>query len=121
MSGRKSRMGNRFLCADLVRVALHSGHEQTAEAGDFREAVLEDICEVGACLQLDEALPAGAAVTVSKGRARLKGVVAYCVWRDSGYFAGIRLSEETRWSSGVFVPEHLTNLRALDSPIAAAQ
>jgi hypothetical protein len=39
--------------------------------------------------------------------------VSYCVYRDYGYFVGIRFSTETRWSSGVFEPQHLTNLEDL--------
>jgi hypothetical protein len=45
--------------------------------------------------------------------ARFTGWVTYCVYRDYGYFVGIRFSNETRWSSGVFEPQHLTNLEEL--------
>jgi hypothetical protein len=39
--------------------------------------------------------------------------VQYCLYRDYGYFAGIRLLEETKWSSGIFIPQHLTDLGSL--------
>ncbi|MDP9054803.1 MAG: PilZ domain-containing protein [Acidobacteriota bacterium] len=109
------RFESRFLCADLVRV------EWSSEEGGVKtlrtvEAVLEDISSQGACVQVDERLPPGVAVSISAGDeqvARLFGHVSYCVFRDYGYFVGVRFSDETRWSSGFFEPRHLTSLEAL--------
>lgn len=77
------------------------------------EAVLEDISPLGACVQVEESIPEGAAIAISSPHALFSGHVSYCVYRDYGYFVGIRFTGETRWSSGVFEPRHLTNLAAL--------
>jgi len=78
------------------------------------EAVLEDISALGACVQVEEYIPTGAAISIlTTESARFTGWVSYCVYRDYGYFVGIRFSTETRWSSGVFEPQHLTNLEEL--------
>jgi hypothetical protein len=111
------RFEGRFLCADLVRVDWLAG-ARTAEA------VLEDISALGACVQVEEFIPPGAAISISTiskmdalvdsiEPARFTGRVSYCVYRDYGYFVGIRFSNETKWSSGVFEPQHLTDLEAL--------
>ena len=87
------------------------------------EAVLEDISPLGACVQVDERIPLGARVSISvvpEETARFSGWVSYCVFRDYGYFVGIQFANETRWSSGVFEPQHLTNLEALMEPPDAA-
>jgi hypothetical protein len=116
------RFESRFLCADMVRV------EWKADAGPGAlpgaggeilravEAVLEDISALGACVQVEEQIPPGTAVSISLAagnKAQLSGSVSYCVFRDYGYFVGIRFANETRWSSGIFEPQHLTNLEAL--------
>ncbi len=106
------RLENRFMCADLVRVDWLSGENE------FRtvEAVLEDISPVGACVQVEECIPLGAPISIASASgeaARFAGHVSYCVYRDYGYFVGIQLSGDTRWSSGAFEPRHLTSLAAL--------
>jgi hypothetical protein len=108
------RFDSRFLCADLVQVDWRAGYGLDGRE-EFRtvEAVLEDISPLGACVQVEEAIPAGAAVTISAEGKRFLGEVSYCVYRDYGFFAGIRFSEDNRWSSGVFAPQHLTDLQAL--------
>jgi hypothetical protein len=114
------RFESRFLCADLVKVDWLAG-------GNSRnvEAVLEDISALGACVQVEECIPAGTEISIlvsakpvgleEAKSARFTGYVSYCVFRDYGYFAGIRFSGETRWSSGVVEPQHLTNLQTLTS------
>jgi hypothetical protein len=86
----------------------------TAE-DEFRtaEAVLEDISGHGACVQVEEKIPLGATIAISVGETRFYGYCSYCLYRDYGYFVGVRLSEATTWSSGVFEPRHLTDLRKL--------
>ena len=96
------RLDSRFLCADLVRVAVNAS---------VYEAILEDISPIGACIQLEHEIPVASEIVLWSGPAKLKGTVTYCTWRDYGYFAGIRLSEDTHWSTGVFMPQHLTNPR----------
>jgi hypothetical protein len=127
------RLESRFLCADLVTVDWHSPQVPDTRLGasevkdDFRtvEAVLEDISALGACVQVEVPIPLGAAISISAGSGRtdikeptrFSGLVSYCVYRDYGYFVGIRFSKETRWSSGIFEPRHLTNLEALRLPL----
>jgi hypothetical protein len=103
------RFEGRFLCADLVRIDWQAGvNPRTAEA------VLEDISALGACVQVEEPIPPGTAISMlTTESARFTGWVTYCVYRDYGYFVGIRFSNETRWSSGVYEPQHLTNLEEL--------
>jgi hypothetical protein len=112
------RFESRFLCADLVKVEWMAGDGPDA---NFRtvEAVLEDISALGACVQVEERIPLGTKVSisvVSEETARFSGWVSYCVFRDYGYFVGLRFSNETRWSSGLFEPRHLTNLEVLMEP-----
>ncbi len=85
------------------------------------EAILEDISALGACVQVEDRIPLGSAISISAhqgggdsgGCARFSGYVSYCEYRDFGYFVGIRLSDETPWSTRAFEPEHLTNLAAM--------
>jgi len=116
----KRRFEGRSLCADLVRVEWLAG-EVEGVTPRTAEAVLEDISPLGACVQVDEFIPPGAAISISTivGLAdivetvRFTGRVAYCAYRDYGYFVGIQFSDETKWSSGVFEPQHLINLEDL--------
>jgi hypothetical protein len=108
MENTERRLEGRFLCADVVKV--------TRVEGDPRktlEAVLEDISPLGACVQVEEQIPLGMEVVLSSGGKCLSGVVSYCVYRDYGFFVGIHFLDETHWSKGVFVPDHLTSLAAL--------
>jgi hypothetical protein len=104
------RLERRFLCADLVRIDWVTG-----DGGEFRrmEGVLEDISGLGACVQVEEAIPPGALVAISAGDSWLCGCVTYCVYQEYGYFVGVHFAEETKWSSSTFEPQHLTNLAAL--------
>lgn len=111
------RLDSRFLCADLVRVNWLTGHGLDGRRESRTvDAVLEDICETGACIQVDEMIPVGSPVvitaTISSGETQFCGNILYCLYRDFGYFAGIRLLDETKWSSQKFVPLHLTDLGA---------
>lgn len=127
------RFESRFLCADLVRVdwLVPGTHADFVPGDDVPgdensgtvEAVLEDISAMGACVQVEQRIPSGAEISISVGTgdlspdglgvAKFSGHVSYCVYRDYGYFVGIRFSGETRWSTGVFEPRHLTSLEAL--------
>lgn len=108
------RFESRFLCSDLIQV------EWTCSGGKGGslavEAVLEDISPLGACVQVDEPIPTGAAISIvvkNGDTPRFPGHVSYCIRRELGYFVGIRFASETRWSSGLFEPLHLTNPQAL--------
>jgi len=103
------RFDARYMCADLVRVSC----DCCPDGPQTLEAILEDICAVGACVQVERELPVGAAITLAIGEARYSGHISYCVFRDYGYFAGIRFSEDTEWSSDQIEPRHLINLEGL--------
>ena len=68
---------------------------------------------LGACVQIEEAVPPGSLISIASGETWLCGCVTYCVHREYGYFVGIRFAEDTKWSSSSFEPQHLTNLAAL--------
>jgi hypothetical protein len=110
MQNTDRRLEGRFLCADLVRLTWRKG-----DCLHDVEAVLEDISPVGACVQVEEEIPIGASITLSAGSKTLSGLVSYCAYRDYGYFVGIRFSDETHWSSSVFLPQHLLSLQGLAS------
>lgn len=108
------RHESRFLCADLVKVEWAASG--SSEGVHTAEAVLEDISALGACIQVDEPIPFGSPILIStrgEERAQLAGQVSYCVYRDYGYFVGMKFAEDTPWSSGVFEPRYLTSLEAL--------
>jgi hypothetical protein len=98
------RFEGRCLCAQLVRVEWPGG---------VVEAVLEDISALGGCVQVEEPIPLGSALALSIGESNFDGHVCYCVFRDYGYFVGIRFSKDTVWSRDQVVPQHLTDLRAI--------
>ncbi len=106
---KERRLESRFLCADLIRIDWVTGD------AEFRrlEGVLEDISTVGACVQVEEAIPPGALIAISTGDTCLTGCVTYCVYQEYGYFVGIHFAEDTKWSARTFEPQHLTNLAAL--------
>lgn len=104
------RIEGRLMCADLVRVEWNTR---------TLEGVLEDISPQGACIQVDEAIPEGEAITISEIEGHsppYTGWVTYCEYRGCGYFVGIRFSRESTWSPGVFEPQHLTDIEALAGP-----
>lgn len=108
------RIESRYLCAALVTVDWVSINEATNEQ-ELRteEALLEDISEIGGCVQLEGPVPLGSNIMLSIQDQRFVGRVCYCVYRDYGYFVGIRFSEETVWNQEKVVPNHLTNLHEL--------
>jgi hypothetical protein len=110
------RIENRFACADLVRVEwLHDeGRMQVTEA------VLEDISRIGACIEVEAQIPLGASINITLNNERFFGHVCYCVFRDYGYFVGIRFTENSVWSSGSAEPAHLTDLQQLAEMAADA-
>lgn len=116
MSISERRVESRFLCAELVTVEWQdSGKKSQPQPADavlqVVDAVLEDISALGACVQVEESIEVDSAITLKIGTASFSGVVSYSVYRDYGYFVGIRFSDETAWSADTVVPQHLTNLR----------
>ena len=97
-------METRCLCADLVRLTW---------SGGTVEAVLEDIAGPGGCVQVEEPIPLGSAMTLTIGGSKFSGHVCYCVYRDYGYFVGLRFSADKAWTVDQVAPQHLTNLETL--------
>jgi hypothetical protein len=98
------RNDSRYLCADLAQVEWLKGKE---------DAILEDISELGGCVQTENPIPLGSSVMLTIHDAKFFGSVCYCFYRDYGYFVGIHFSDETVWSIDKVTPEHLTNLQAI--------
>jgi hypothetical protein len=98
-----------MLCADMVEVHWRD------EAGRrwHGTALLEDISESGACLQVESAIPLGAEVHWDGPRKRFEGQVRYCVYREIGYFVGVEFNFGSRWSKKDYHPQHLLDLRNL--------
>lgn len=103
------RNESRYLCADFVRVDWLAGED------DFRseQALLEDISEIGGCVQMEHPVPLGVTMMMFIKDAFFAGQVCYCVYRDYGYFIGVRFAEGTLWDETAVVPRHLTNLHEL--------
>lgn len=74
------------------------------------DAVLEDISPMGACVQVEESIRLGSQISLTIGDNRFSGLVSYSVYRDYGYFVGVRFSDETEWSADTVIPQHLTDL-----------
>lgn len=99
----------RMLCADIVNVSWRVGRVR----GRSETALLEDISCSGACLQLELAVPVGAAITWSAGGHEFSGVVRYCAYREIGYFVGVEFEAASKWSPDAFEPDHLLDLKKL--------
>jgi hypothetical protein len=99
----------RLLCADLVEIHWKdkSGRQRRTVAN------LEDISGSGACLQLESAIPLHTKVVISYPSGDLTGHIRYCVYREIGYFLGVRFDEGVRWTQRAFKPQHLFDPRRL--------
>ena len=104
------RMESRYLCADIVRICWQQNGHQEQHSVD---GVLEDIASRGICVQLDEAIPAGTPVHVFLGEVDYAGHVEYCTYQEIGYFIGVVFDDAARWTTHIFQPQHLTDLREL--------
>jgi hypothetical protein len=107
------RFESRYLCADLVKVEWFDKIDDDGHRLCTESAVLEDISEVGGCVQTENPIPLGAGIMLSIQEQYFLGHVCYCVYRDYGYFVGIRFSPDTVWNADKVVPDHLTNLHEL--------
>ena len=110
----KRQADERFLCADLVSLEWlnHLGQPRK------EQAVLEDISQLGGCVQLEEPVALGSVVMLTVGTTPFYGHVCYCTLREEGYFIGLRFSNDTTWSAGLVKPQHLTSLRQLNSRVS---
>ncbi|HEX4749569.1 MAG TPA: hypothetical protein VH302_08520 [Bryobacteraceae bacterium] len=106
---QEKRSDTRLLCAELVQLVWQN------EAGQQRRSIanLEDISLCGACIQVEREIRAGTPVAINYGDGELLGTVRYCLSKEFGYFLGIELNENSRWSSQHYKPEHLLDPREL--------
>lgn len=75
--------------------------------------LLEDISEIGACLQMESPIPEGAAVELRYHGVTMPCLVKYCHYQDIGYYVGVEFLDGFRWSPGRFEPRHLLDLKQL--------
>jgi hypothetical protein len=94
-----------FLCSHLILLRWNG----RSIAGN-----LEKISPAAALLNLEDALPEGAAVTIVAGDHELAGTVTGCEMDPLGYFIDIALERE--WSEREFRPDHF-----FDPEILAAE
>lgn len=74
-------------------------------------AVLEDISEQGACLQVDAPIPPDTDLNIiHEGTALFNCRSIYCVYREIGYYVGVEYSSGVVWSKRTFLPSHLLDL-----------
>lgn len=106
---RERRTEVRMMCADMVEVCWKDRHGKTGRA----MALLEDISASGACLQLEMPVPSGAEISWDFPRQRFTGEVRYCFYREIGYFVGVGLHANSRWSKTTYQPLHLLDPRQL--------
>ena len=98
-----------MLCADVVEACWTVGDGETQRAN----ALLEDISPSGACLQFESAVPLGVQLSWSSRKQEFVGEVRYCVYREIGYFVGVKFDEEHKWSRKAYKPQHLLDLERL--------
>jgi len=98
-----------MLCADMVQVTWTDHAGKTYHA----TALLEDISPSGACLQVEAAIPLGAAVQWESPKRKFSGNVRYCVYREIGYFVGVEFQSACKWSRQTYRPRHLLDLQRL--------
>ncbi len=113
---KEQRAEPRSLCADLVQV------EWKDEFGRSRvlPALLEDISSKGACLQMEAPVPENTEISISHGPDWIMVCqTVYCVYREIGYFVGIRFDDRTQWSEAAFRPLHLLKLADLTRGIVS--
>jgi len=97
----------RHLCSELVSVLCSNFNQWPS----IISANLEEIGEWSAVLLADSPIRCGTTVQVSCEASQLKGVVESCDFEGPlGFFVGVRLDPESRWSQKWFAPKHLLTL-----------
>ena len=91
------------MCAQLLIVVYKDGEGRRKRL----QAILDDISPNGACLHVEDSIPADTAISILYPNGRYCGHVRYCVSQPSGYLVGIQFDPGYRWSRRHFKPEHL--------------
>jgi len=107
MQDRRSEC--RMLCADMLEVRWRDDRGRRRRA----VALLEDISESGACLQMEGPIPPDTEICWESPDQHLSGVVRHCTYREIGYFIGVEFSPGSKWSEKSFHPQHLLNVQKL--------
>jgi hypothetical protein len=76
-------------------------------------ALWEDVSPSGACLQLEMPVPLGTEVHWESPTLHFHGTVRHCLYREIGYFVGVELDPDSRWSKTAYRPRHLLDPRRL--------
>ena len=105
---QERRVDDRLLCAELVEVSFEQAGKSLR-----RVANLEDISLNGVCLQMEKSIEGETRVQIRFGDGALVGIVRYSVYREMGYFIGVELEANSRWSTQHFKPQHLLDTRKL--------
>lgn len=93
----------RLWCSELVQIWQKAdGRWKRVGTG-----VLEDISHSGACVQLEGPIAKGTLLRLRTDDWKVEGEVRYCIFRDIGYYAGLKLDESSKWSEEMFRPQHL--------------
>ena len=103
------RLESRSLCAELVKIGWPEGDG----GSQTTSAVLEDISTHGACLQTEVPVPLGVEAFIQHQTWIIRCRVAYCLFREIGYFVGVTFEDGAKWSQEEFEPRHLLNLTKL--------
>jgi hypothetical protein len=101
------RREERELCADLVKVQW----EEEGGPAHSEWAILGDISPSGACLEIEESIPPGTAVTVQFPTDHCSARVKYCKYDKVNYLLGVKFEHGYRWSRRKFKPNHLIQFR----------
>jgi hypothetical protein len=102
-----------MMCADVVEASWTDKDGEVQRA----DALLENISSSGACLQFEIAVPLGVILRFACEKHEFSGEVRYCSYAEIGYFVGVELEPQSRWSRRTFKPRHLLDLQEL---VAAA-
>jgi hypothetical protein len=99
-----------MLCADVIEVSWKEGKHIRHAIG-----LLEDISQSGACLQMEGPIPAGSEIEWDSPFQKFSGSVCHCSYREIGYFVGVKFQVGTQWSEDVFLPQHLLDVRRVET------
>jgi hypothetical protein len=64
-------------------------------------------------LQFEIAVPLGATLRWGSPKQEFTGEVCYCVFREIGYFVGVKFDARSKWSKKSYKPQHLLDLQRL--------
>ena len=92
------------MCSELVTVTWENGED----CGN-----LEEIGEWTALVLLENPVPSGTRLRIQCEEHQLKGFVETCISEEGvGFFVGVRLEPDSRWSEKWFAPRHLLVLQS---------